>query len=130
MLSRSRSRLILAPPAKIALAWQRRVAHFSQDVLRMVTVRLRNTGLNGSEDRAGIGQITADRRPRQLGRQRQQNNTHAKETRELKNISASYPAGHAGVDKENHLNQTSQKERSGQHAVVKPELFLVGLFGD
>ena len=101
----------------------------------MVTERLRNTGLNGSEDRAGIGQITADRRPRQLGRRRQpNNNTHAKETRELKNISASYPAGHAGVakpelflrwgasinldldldhagvDKE---NQTSQKERSG-----------------
>ena len=93
----------------------------------MVTERLRNTGLNGSEDRAGIGQITADRRPRQLGRRRQpNNNTHAKETRELKNISASYPAGHAGVDKENHLNQTSQKERSGQHAVAKPELFCGG----
>ena len=30
----------------------------------------------------------------------------------------------AGVDKENHLNQTSQKERSGQPAVAKPELFL------
>ena len=28
-----------------------------------------------------------------------------------------YPAGLAGVDKENHLNQTSQKERSGQPAV-------------
>ena len=35
-------------------------------------------------------------------------------------------AGLAGVDMENHLNQTSQKERSGQHAVVKPELFFVG----
>ena len=94
-----------------------------------MTENLCRTGLNGREDRAGnTAKITADRRPRQLGRQRQLNNTHAKETRELKNISASYPAGHAGVDKENHLNQTSQKERSGQHAVVvvKPELFLWG----
>jgi len=46
--------------------------------------------------------------------------------KKLSSTPSAFPAGLAGVDKENHLNQTSQKERSGQHAVVKPELFLWG----
>ena len=44
----------------------------------------------------------------------------------LSSTPSAFLAGLAGVDKENHLNQTSQKERSEQHAVVKPELSLRG----